>query len=233
MTTDLFLITYPKDYEWLPFLFRSIDRYLTGFRKVVLVLEQSDDAPSRLPSYVEVKRCRDYRGSPVKGYHGQCIEKLALHEHTDADRILHIDSDCVFTAPIDLQTFEYPLICSPWNKVGDAICWFGPTRKVLGFNPPFETMRRYPFIYPLDFHREVYDFIGGRDRLLSLLTGGMQSLSEFNILGNYAIVKTPERFTICRSDVDKLPPLYVRQFWSHDTISKPEVKAELERMGLA
>jgi len=37
MTVDLFLRTYNKDVQWLPFLFRSLCRHARGFRKLIVV----------------------------------------------------------------------------------------------------------------------------------------------------------------------------------------------------
>jgi hypothetical protein len=42
MTADFFLVSYPDHYAGLAPLFRSLAKFGTGYRRVVLVLEESD-----------------------------------------------------------------------------------------------------------------------------------------------------------------------------------------------
>ncbi len=230
MTTDLFLVTYPRDYEWLPYLFRSIERYVTGFRRLVMVLEQGDPEPEH-PGFVTVKRCPRYPNDGTGLHFCQPVEKLRAHEHTDADRVLFVDSDCVFIAPVDLETYEHPLIVAPWDRAGQAQCWYEPTRQLLRFEPPFETMRRHPSIYATAFLSEVWDHIGGREGIARARDRGLTAVPEFNVLGNYAVMNRPEQFTILREGADDLPPRVIRQFWSHGGLT-PEVLRDLEGMHL-
>lgn len=225
-----FLITYPNDYQWLPFLWRSIDKHVTGLDRLVMVLEDGDATPANLPGYVEVKRCRRFSG--IGRNMGQPVEKLAAGERIDADAVFYVDSDCVFVAPVDLRTYSHPLLCRQWENAGDAYkAFYDSTHQVLGFRPPFETMCRFPFVYPTDFVREAMAYIGGREKLAKLFAAGLSHVCEFNVLGNYAIVKRPERFHIVRADLEPEPPKVIRQFWSHGGLT-PAVLDEIERLGL-
>jgi hypothetical protein len=249
LTVDFFLVTYPKDYPWLPYLFRSIDVHVTGFRKLVLVIEEQDPPPADLPPYVEVKRCRNYRGTDYPGYFGQCIEGLRSWQYSDASRIWFLESDCVFTRDIDLLTDkDYPirkplLPYTDWDLVGDAQCWKEPAHEILRCEPPAETMRRHPFVYPRRLIREAWSFVGCEARLLTF-----PKWSQFNCLGNFALIKRPEQFTPVETslgtvplpddvnasqDSDDLPPPCIKQWWSHHTPDHPDIQAELKRMGLA
>ena len=248
LTVDFFLVTYPKDYPWLPYLFRSIEKRVKGFRKLVLVIEDQDPPPDSLPAYVEVKRCRNYRGTPYPGYFGQCIEGMRAWQYTDADRIWFLESDCVFCRDIDLHTdTDYPLRkpllpFTKWELVGDAEVWREPTREILRCDPPAETMRRHPFVYARRMIREAWSFVGCERRLLTI-----PKWSQFNALGNYALIKRPELFTAVKTamgtaplpddvnakqEAPELPASCMVQWWSHHGPDHPDIKAELERMGL-
>jgi hypothetical protein len=264
LETDIFLVTYPGDYPWLPFLFRSIARNVTGWRRVVVVIEMNDD-PAPVadaltkagihPLWWRIELCRQYRGTPdCSGMTGQQIEKLHAWSYTNANRILFVDSDCVFSEKIDLVNSPYvrtdrPIVVySPWHKVPGHVVqtpegpkeaspqkWFEPTRQVLGFVPPVEAMRQAPYVYPGWFLHKLWEFLGGEDRLKTF-----EHPNEFNCMGNYAMAEYPEHFTFIEQFAPDCPPLQVANFWSHeyrlagfkDPLEHPRIRAEMERLGL-
>jgi hypothetical protein len=242
---DLWCCTYPKDVPWLRYLFRSIDLHVTGFRRLVLVLEKQDPVPTGLPDYVVVKRCRRYRGTDIEGYWGQSIEGLRAHEYSNADVIWFAEADWVFVRDIDLQRDrEYqasrPLILhNDWNKVGAARKWRQPTERILApLSVPFETMRRPPFWYPRWFIKEVWQQFGG-DRLFELVRNGKGlPLSQFNVLDSVAMelnwVNGGKLFAPVHMsrEKSKIPKPCVAQFWSHDGVDHPGVQLELAKLGL-
>jgi hypothetical protein len=228
---DIVVKSHPADYEWLPHLWYSIEKNVTGFRRVLLLIERQHYLPP-VPSFVVVQRCENWGGTPVGGYRGQCIEKLRAHLHTDADIICFVDSDCVFVRPVDFRTFTWPLIVTPWEQAGDAICWYESTKRVLGFDPPLETMRTFPFVYPSSFLAEVWQHIGGIAGIIGHLREGMERLSEFNVLGNYAVARRPDLFRILRTDREPCPEQVIYQAWSHGGDTREEVIAERKRWGL-
>ena len=195
LTTDLCLVTFPGHYCGLPYLFRSIEKYVAGFRRLIVVIEDQDPVPP-LPDFAVLHRCRNYRGTNYWGRGGQQIEKLRAFQRTDAERIVYVDSDTVFVRPVDIQTDpcfsleKPPVIWRTWNEAGDAICWYEPTKMVLGFEPPYETMTRFPFTFPRWFLEEYWGHVGGEDRLKIFAHP-----NEFNGLGNYALVKHLDHFT--------------------------------------
>jgi hypothetical protein len=250
LNTDIFLITYPGDYPWLQYLLRSTTKYVTGFDRLCVVVEEGDDPPTDIlkqfctaPWYIE--KCRRYRGTDYWGKGGQQIEKMRAWAYTDAERILLLDSDCVWIRPIDLQTdpaicIEKPVILhTPWENVGDARCWYSPTKTILGFEPPAETMRRHPFCYPAWFMHKVWEHVGGEERLRQF-----EHPCEFNVLGNYAMVNHSDDFTLLQtmlstgneqradSNIDGIPTAPIRQFWSvggmNDRV-RQEIEAAIAR----
>lgn len=231
MTVDFWAISYPKDYAWLPFLWRSIDKYVTGFRRCVLVIEEQDQPPVDLPAYVDLKRCRNYRGTEVEGYWGQSIEGLRAHEYTDADVIWYLESDCVFTRRIDAASDqEYSIVTpmivrAPWGTVGPAEKWRAPTARIIGYDPPSEMMRRHPFVFHRATIGAAWDLCGGEERLRR----EHDHISQFNILGCAALKYHREFYREVHTDsAASIPAPCMRQFWSHHTPDHPDVQRELK-----
>ena len=234
-TIDIFVRTYAKDYAWLVFLWKSILKHgVTGFRRIVVVHPpgQPQSPPPPFP-HVIIAEDRIHHTD----YYGQMITKLQAHLYSDADEIVFVDSDNVFVAPVDFETYRAPLYVLPWEESGAAICWKRATEEMLGFVSPYETMQGFPVVYPRDFIAEVYNHLGGINRLTSLIDNwiprwGDHPIIEFDAWGNYAVERCPERFWSMRTDDPQRPPPVVRQFWSHAGVDDPAVRAELGRMGL-
>ena len=240
---DFWLMTYPNDYPWLKYLWRSIDLYVTGFRQCVLVLEEQDPAPADLPEYVVVKRCRNYRGTSIPGYWGQSIEGLRSHHYTNASIIWFLESDAPFTRPIDVSTdTEWPseipkLLFDTWDNVGPAEKWRRACQDLLQPIPaPYEMMRTHPFIYHRDVVESCWAHIQGNFDIFHYVESIHQEISQFNILNNwmYHLNSFPNA-KICqplnvRDAV--IPPRCMHQFWSHHGVDHPDIIAELKALGL-
>ena len=261
LTTDIFLITFPDDYQWLPFLFRSIARHVMGFDRLVVVVEEGDEPPLALLQNSgvrawEIERCRRYRGTSYPGYTGQAIEKLRAWHYTDAERVMFIDSDCVFTRPLDLQTDPHINLAKPivwwrqWNEAGPALCWKESTDQILGFSSYGETMCRHPFVFPGWMLHLLWERIGGEERLFRF-----PRVSDFNLMGNFAfsledqVGYSEDMFTLnhwpppppAATEADharlgeaiavEVPGACVRQFWSRKGVTV-EVEEEMRKMEL-
>ena len=162
-------------------------------------------------------------------YLGQCITKLRAWEFSDADEIGFLDSDLVFVREWTPDTLRGPssgnlwMEIRPWNAAPDArAAWFDITTKLLGQEPPWETMARHPFQYPTQFIRRVWGSV------INQRIHAGPHISEFNLLGNYAFLHELERFH-WTFPADG-PPDLVKQFWSHGGVNF-EVEDELRRLG--
>jgi hypothetical protein len=256
LSTDLFLKTYEKDYDWLPYLFRSIVHNLRGYDRLIVVIEDQENSPDDIlcahgPRRWSIERCRRYEGTEVAGYVGQSIEKLRAWEYSTADRVVFLDSDCVVSRPVDLGTDPAASITKPivlwreWQEAGDANCWHDSTAELLGFEPPHETMCRHPAIFPAWMLHELWEHIGGEDALRAVLSASNMA-NDFNLMGNFALAKHPELFTPLhwQGPVDNhsetagafvgdgVPPEWVHQFWSHHRAEHPDVQKVLGKLGL-
>lgn len=240
-TVDLFLRTYPNDYQWLTFLFRSMIRHVRGFRTLILIYPQGQVSPLGLSTWwhdlihngviSNYKFGRADRTYP-DDYVGQQVTKLRCHEYTDADEVCFLDSDIVFVRGFTPESRRPQVVeCRPWDAVGRAQCWYQPTKILLREEPLYETMARHPFQYPTALIKRCYEHVGGEAGLL----GFGAHFSEFNLLGNYALNHAgyaPFMMSTGDSTQEKREDDWVQQFWSHNLRLKPDmIEAKMRELG--
>lgn len=226
MTTAIFIKTYIKDLEWLTHCLESISRFASGFDEVILVAD--NDCRGLIPQNNCVTKTVFVKSWP-NGYIQQQYEKLRAHEHTDADTILFVDSDCVFFRPFCPDDFlvdgKPVLLKTRYELVGDGIVWKKITERTLSFEVSYEYMRRMPLIYrrnTLIALRNAYPQI--RYDLFRMMS---REFSEFNVIGAFVERYEPNQYQILDTEVDELPPLFCRQFWSWGGIT-PLVQSEMD-----
>lgn len=231
-TCDIFIKTCPKDYEWLNYCLRSIDKYASGFRKVVLVMPNHGagvvmPASLQKPGSYELKVVTDSE----PGYLWQQAVKLEADKYTDADFILYMDSDCLFTRTVTPQDF---LIDGKarWefssNMRDDQRVWVPVMHKFLGRKPQAEFMQRHPFMVPSwalpeirQFCRyrhgvEMSDYIMAQADAKNALA---LTFSEWNCLGFFLHEFHHERIAWVEENSPQWKPDCVKQFWSHGGLS--------------
>lgn len=207
--TDIFIRSYPGDAAYHEKCLASIAKYCIGFRRVVEVIKEDP--------------------SPKIGYLAQQVDKMEADLHTDADFILITDSDTIFTVPVTPETylrdgkviwlhtpFDAEMLAHPGTRA-----WFDCMTRFAGAEPPSEMMRRQPFMLPrwlLSDLRMWCEF--AHRKTLRNYVMDAQTFSEFNVCGHHAWRHHHERFAWVDTSKDPLPELTVRQFWSHDPISK-------------
>ncbi|MBD2088992.1 tetratricopeptide repeat protein [Microcoleus sp. FACHB-1515] len=87
--------TYHGDKMWLPYLFRSIEKFFPMHREVVVVYEKQDEAElkSLIPSWVKIVREDKFADGTIQ----QKYSKLTADTFCEGKYIFHIDSDSIFT----------------------------------------------------------------------------------------------------------------------------------------
>lgn len=147
---DIFIKTRSLDYPWLEWCVRSICKFTSGLRSVFLL---SPEPISGLLIDQGLPNGWTGHTSPDKepGYLWQQVCKLHADEHTDAEWILFMDSDCVFTRPVSPSDFIHdgkPIwLYTPLDQARpDQHVWAPVMEKFLGRKPQHEFMRRHPFI---------------------------------------------------------------------------------------
>lgn len=254
-TCDIFIRTYPGDYEWLTYCLQSIDTYCKGFRKVTIV------SPAAAPAWFDIRKDHWAGQFPMEwkvmneetedGYLSQQIHKLYADVITDyqADFILHVDSDTLFTRPVtplDYFLVKYPPPDdqnwhSPWE--GAKLIWYYTpytaietpwqpiTEKFMDAPVHYEFMRRLPMMIPRWLYPKVREFCYQKHGVIISEYVRMQphrSFSEFNALGAFAwhnnqTYKDKIEFM---TTGQPMPEPLARQFFSWGGIT-PEVKKEI------
>lgn len=235
MKADIFIRTYEKDLEWLKYCLKSISKYVTGYRQIIICIP--DPQRKLLDGWnltaEKIVTCPVYK----EDYLGQQISKLKAYEHTDADVLIFIDSDCCFNKPVDFQKELFqdgkPIIYKTlYEHVGEAICWKEITEKTLGEPLQFEYMRRLPFVFLSKTLRSADLFLKikhGKDSEEYIMGQPGRHFSEFNYMGAYADQYEKESYCIKNTEIDGYGNMYLKQNWSWGGIT-PEIKEEMEAL---
>jgi hypothetical protein len=217
MTTDIVIRSYRGDFPWLTHALKSINMRAKGFRDIHIIVPQGQADDLKHLTLEKLHECPVY----ADDYLGQQITKLMADTYTDADFILHFDSDTVFTREVTPETFmvggKTIQYYEPYSKLSGCP-WQTVVSEVLGWVPENEFMRRFPFVYPRWVYGQLRGFIEEKySKTLEefILERPYRSFSEFNVIGAYLWAMHHDKFE-WRDPLGD--PAYVRQFHSWDGI---------------
>lgn len=218
---DIFIKTHAKDYDWLHWCLKSIERFCQGFRNVVIV------SPDPAPGFAmkDVTWIAGSENSP--GYLAQQARKLHADQDTNADYILFMDSDCVFTKPVTPQDFirdGKPIwLKTPFgNARDDQQVWKPVMAKFLGKESQHEFMRRHPFILPRWAFTELRNFCRYKHGMelsdyvmAQAAPGQMLTFSEWNCAGFFLHEFHHDKVAWIDTTTDEVPEAVVWQGFTH------------------
>jgi len=223
---------------WLIYCIRSIKKFASGFRDVVLVSDNDGHKiPQEILDIMPVKLF--YKDVPTKwpprmqqpsGYVWQQVVKLNWTEFTDADSILILDSDLMFSDYVTPESFKdkdgkWFWNYRSWELADRAICWKAPTQELLGFEPQYEGMLCIPFVFErtdtLKFIEYIKSRHGAKDVFDVLFKYNMTLISEFNAYAAF-ILKFNSTAYLPLINITR-PPL-VRFTWSYGGLSDKEIQ---------
>ncbi|HNR54154.1 MAG TPA: hypothetical protein PKJ19_03235 [Flavobacteriales bacterium] len=235
MRVDIFIRTYHKDLEWLSYALKSIHRYVTGYRHIIVAIPTAQVELLRHLTAEKVIGISDLQD----GYLGQQLTKMRAWAMTDADAVIFWDSDVVATEPIDVRK-EYfqdgkiivwktrysSMTGNPWQPI---------TTKAVGFTPEWEYMRRMPIVHWTSTLESCDRFMAelhGKALAKYIEEQPHRSFSEFNVLGAYAEKHAPDGYAFIDTESVDLPKCKADQGWSWGGLT-PEVMEKLRSYGLA
>ena len=231
---DIFIKTYPPDYDWLRYCFRSISQFTDGFRHVVVTYEgdsPSLDISAELKGYQRTLNV----GTQPDGYLWQQAIKLDADKYTDAPFILYIDSDTIFTSPVTPKNYmrdgKIIWMMTPYEKTHTP--WQPIVEKFLGKPVAFEFMRRAPQMVPRWLLSELRAFSErqwGMPTASYVMAQPHRSFSEFNALGAFAYRFFKDEFVWVNTEETppgEWPKLTVLQHWSKGGLT-PAIKENME-----
>lgn len=224
---DVVIRSYFRDFRWLRLAFASLYAFAREYRQVVLILPESSLdrwAASMVPEGLSVRlvSCPDF----ADDYLGQQVSKLYADCVSDADYILHLDSDCVFVRPVacwrDLFYEGKPIHIYRELGIRPAIDgWRNSVRNILGINTEKEFMVTMPAIYPREIYSELRRFVStlhGQELRDLVLAQRSDQFSEFSVLGAYAFKHMHEQFAWVEAGDEALGRWPCLQFWSRGCV---------------
>jgi hypothetical protein len=227
MTASIFIRSYEKDFEWLHYCLRSIQKFATGFSEVVICVPEGQEVKLRHLTAERVITTHD--GQP--GYLCQQLNKMQADLRTRSDYVLHFDSDMIFTAPVTPDFFfkdGKPIwLMTPWSVMSseEKKAWMHVMVKALQEFPPYEFMRKCAVIVP----REVYGGLRAHMEKLHGITFEQyvmnqpgHEFSEYNCLGFYAWLYHRDKFHWHDTTIDGVPEWPFQQRWSWSGLTAKE-----------
>lgn len=246
--TDLFLVTFARDFVYLKYCLLSIGKFCRRFNYLrVLVPTQDMKATQVLVDAANILfpvRVEPYQEQPDKGMLLHMRQITYADTFTDGKFIAHLDADCIFTRPVEPTEFFNAegkpfLRYEPFLTIGKrhpgVLEWQRCTEACLPFPVRNETMRCHPGV----FHRSTYELTRvlikqathkeADDYIMSCRNAFPQTYAEFNTLGNVALEKQRDLYepVLQKGDAPN-PPTPIQQFWSH---ASPELPQEIWAAG--
>lgn len=250
MTCAIFIVSCAKHFAWLEYCLKSIAKYATGFSEVVLALpaqEPLGDVNEMIDRcHVPVLRLHLEAEWPDKGmlWHEWMIVKSDLL-CPDADLVLHMDSDCVFTEPVTpadymvgvkpvLMYAGYDWLCRQQENIRN---WQIAVEKAIGGPVENEFMRRHPAVHCRDVYLMTRNAISDHTKqaadryIYSCKNEFPQGFAEFPTLGEVAWRKFRDHYHWINQETEGFPASKLRQFWSHRQPNAEDLEA-MKQLGL-
>lgn len=244
MKVEILIVTYRKDFPYLEWTLRSIEKLASGFSQLTIVVPKEDplellqllNSVIPFPGKTEIAIAAGDEW-PNKGMLWHMNQIMHADLICDkADFICHIDSDCIFTAPVTPETYIQngkPILrYEPFDSIlkrHPGIAWREVTQKALPFFIRNETMRCHPEVYHRGLYAETRRLIEKRtgktceEYIRSGPNAFPQEFCEFNTLGNVAMQYFKDRYEcIEQKDDVTTPDNHLTQFWSHGPLDQPQ-----------
>jgi hypothetical protein len=249
-------VTFARDLEWTDYSLRSFRKYAKGFCGVTIVVPDRDlDAFLPYESRFSTPDCpvlvKNFKEMPEKGFvHHLAMKCYADVFQPDADFILHMDPDCLWSKPVTPESYfvggKPVLVVEPYDAIYKADpqhCprhyWKRVTEMALRFDCPYETMCRHPAIHYRETYRRTRDHIEKEhltpftDFVLKQQNKFPQGFGEFNTLGAYAMAKMHDQYHfIDRGYLGQAndPEPLLEQMWSYTGIHSPDNWDKIQRI---
>lgn len=241
--TEIVIVSFLPDLEWITLSLRSISKYATGFSGVTIIVPW-DDLGSFLPfeawktkdgAPIKVKKYIDVRGKGMLMHEVMICSADLYCPH--ADFIMHMDSDCLFHEEVTPEDYirngKPDLLMVKYTSfpAGRAeYRWQQNVMRALGLpmeHVQFETMQRHPSCHRIETYKEVRQRIEQIHKcpfnqyVIEQENSWPQGFAEFPTLGAWAYYGSLHYnfIEIEKPDIQGHPKSAhkVTQFWSHSS----------------
>jgi hypothetical protein len=221
--TSIFIKTYSADRDFLEYCLLSIKKFASNYKEIVIV---SDDNFSFFKHGLNIKflviKPKNWHTAfkyHHNGYFNQMIEKMQCLIYCNSDRAFIIDSDQIFTSPIDISALPNIWSIRHWDTIIDTdhYRFWKPSVDYYYKKPTLDMMCGPGFIYTRELQNKFWS-----NAMLNYFISSKTAVSEFQMMGNYLY---------CVNQLDyRLQPCQfpIRQYWSYGGISK--VKDEILKL---
>lgn len=223
MNVQILMVTHGKDLAFAKYAVKAIEKFATGFGPLVVVVPERD----RL-AFEKIAKCVvGFSEREAKGMlHHMGMICMADDLLPNADAILHLDADCLFTEPVtpaDYIIDGKPVLVrqayESFKEYKTRYSWKKCVQAATGIDPIYETMCRHPSVHlPCTYQktRELIEKTTGQnwmEYILSCRNEFPQTFAEFPTLG--AVAYEHFRDLYHWIDVENIPKSKVKEFWSH------------------
>jgi hypothetical protein len=246
MICDIFIKTYHGDFCWLDGCLKSIKKYCSGFRDVVIVTEDDGHIippelsailpfkvhyvplPSRIPTKINALGI---------GYIWQQNIKLNWINYTDADMVIIVDSDEMFRKAVTPEHFmtngKLNWWARKWEEAPGCECHKPNTDIILKTNTLYETMACPVFAFDrqttIEFLKYICELHGVSSFWDIVIKYNLNHISEYNVFGNYINLTSCPKYNFRFDLVNAFNHHAICIFWSWGGMS-PEKIMEREKI---
>jgi hypothetical protein len=254
---EIFIVTYHKDFPWLEYALKCIDKHCKGFAGITIVVPERDSAKlfgEVSPLMLTDQRIgvRTWDEAPGKGMLDHMVQLASADKYVPEGTkyVLTCDSDCMFRMPTTPEHYAWNdkpyCIVRSWESlttedprnpgtkvVSDCAQWRGPTERQLGFKTPIFGMCMNTIMFPIDFfllYRNHIESVHRRPFREFMLDGRNefpQSNMDFTAMVSYAYKEMHNRFHWFHVEKPPYPVDRKQAYWSHGGIT-PEIRAQIE-----
>ena len=175
---EIFVKTYHKDFDWLRYLFKSLEKYARGFSGITLV---SDNDGYKIPKdiiysirsipleivYLDLPNTQP-KAMPYdnRGYYWQQIVKLNWWRYCSQEVCIQIDSDCMVRSEISPEFYQnndgkWIYNIRPWSSMNND-AWKESTEKLLKIKLENQGMIGRSFVLTKECTQELIKHITGQ-----------------------------------------------------------------------
>lgn len=213
MNVDILMVTFRRDLEFFYFSARSVRKFTSGFRDCICVVPTEDGDMFREVGEPLGFTIKTFDEWPGKGFlHHEALICEADVWCPDADAVLHMDPDCMFTGYVNALDYfkdEKPILYrerfEDFRKHPNRYGWKKCIKDATGIDAEWETMVRHPSVHlphTYLFTRQMITNHTGMDwkeYIKGCRNTYPQTFAEFPTLGAVAIEKCPDDY--CFVDV--------------------------------
>jgi hypothetical protein len=226
---DFTIRTWRGDGHWLIYCLRSIEMFVPKaiYRTIIITYDERDDLffksfllqfQATLPLKITSQKDTCVRPGPNQGgYYSTMWSKYHTDLLSDADYFIHVDSDTIFNRPVSLNDFvdqQYRVYVKkiPFAALtADYLKWKTAAQELLDESVTYETMTRFPFVYPRDLYTNIRKHIEQAHKKPFLQVARTTTyFSDHSTFGAYLVAHMAEQYVDYVADADE----FIYQSWS-------------------